>query len=252
MPNSTLAEVLGVSVHRGPNKVLERASVSLGMGEVVAVMGENGSGKSTLIEAFAGIISLREGEVVWTSESGKVVIRDSEGRRNAPPAMGLTLQRDAICGDEKVSERLAAALSVAGISPENDQLSELLEKWGLSHRSDERVAHLSGGLRRRLSILCGLAPAALSDRPRVVLLDEPSEGLDDTSKTTLLGWIKALAERNHAILIATHDNEIHSCADRVIRIDNCKLIETPGESSGVASSIPEACYVGEKNPISMA
>ena len=250
MPNSTLAEVRGVSVHRGPNKVLESASVSIRMGEVVAVMGENGSGKSTLIEAFAGIIPLREGEVVWTSELGKAVIRDSEGRRNAPPAMGLTLQRDGICGDEKVSERLAVALSVAGISPEKNQISQLLEKWGLSHRSDERVSHLSGGLRRRLSILCGLAPAALSDRPRVVLLDEPSEGLDDTSKITLRGWIKALAERNHAILIATHDSKIHSCADRVIRIENCKLFETPVESLGDPFSIPDSCHIGDKDPIS--
>ncbi len=250
MANSTLAEVKSASIHRGPNMVLDGVSASIGMGEIVAVTGENGSGKSTLIEAFSGIISLREGEVVWYSESGQTVIRDSQGRRNPPPAMGLTLQKDGICGDETVSERLSVALSVAGVSPDKSQISGLLENWGLFHRSNDRVAHLSGGLRRRLSILCGLAPAALSEHPRVVLLDEPSEGLDDSSKATLRGWIKALAERRHGILIATHDKEISSCADRVIRIENSTFIETKGESLGEPHNIPETCPEEGQNPIS--
>ena len=61
-----LAEVKGIDVHRGQSKVLESASVNVGAGEVVAVMGHNGSGKTTLIEAFAGILPLRSGEVIWT------------------------------------------------------------------------------------------------------------------------------------------------------------------------------------------
>ena len=250
MSNSTLAELRKASVHRGRHKVLSGVSASIGMGEVVAVTGENGSGKSTLIETFAGIIPLREGEVAWYSESGQIVIRDSEGRRNPPPAMGLTLQKDGFCGDETVSERLSLALSVAGFTPDKDRISGLLENWGLVHRSNERIAQLSGGLRRRLSILCGLAPAALSEHPRVVLLDEPSEGLDDSSKTTLKGWIKALAERNHGILIATHDKEIFSCADREIRIQNSRLLDSEGESSGVPCSIPEVHPGGDQNSIS--
>ena len=250
MPNSTLAEVRGVTIQRGNNQVLRDASISIRRGEIVAVTGENGSGKSTLIEAFAGILPLRQGEVKWFSESGEVVVRDFEGRRNPPPAMGLTLQRDGICGDETVSERLSVALSVAGVDPQPDRINSLLDSWGLSHRSDERISQLSGGLRRRLSILCGLAPAALSDSPRLVLLDEPSEGLDESSKDSLMGWIKALAERKHGIIVATHDGELSSCADRVVKIEDSTLKETSGESSGAAEEIPEACPNISRNTIS--
>ncbi len=250
MPNSTLAEVRGVTIQRGNNQVLRDASISIRRGEIVAVTGENGSGKSTLIEAFAGILPLRQGEVKWFSESGEVVVRDFEGRRNPPPAMGLTLQRDGICGDETVSERLSVALSVAGVDPQPDRINSLLDSWGLSHRSDERISQLSGGLRRRLSILCGLAPAALSDSPRLVLLDEPSEGLDESSKDSLMGWIRALAERKHGIIVATHDGELSSSADRVVKIEDSTLKETSGESSGAAEEIPEACPNISRNTIS--
>ena len=250
MPNSTLAEVRGVRIHRGHNEVLRDASISIGTGEVLAVTGENGSGKSTLIEAFAGILPLREGEVIWFSESGDLVLRDSEGRRNSPPAMGLTLQKDGICGDETVSERLSLALSVAGVDPQPNRINALLGAWGLSHRSNERVSQLSRGLRRRLSTLCGLAPAALSDSPRLVLLDEPSEGLDEDSKSILVGWIRALAERKHGIIVATHDRDVSSCADRVVTIEHSTLKETPGESFGEAEEIPIASQNVARNPIS--
>ena len=250
MPNSTLAEVRDVTIQRGNNQVLRDASISIRRGEIVALTGENGSGKSTLIEAFAGILPLRKGVVKWFSESGEVVVRDFEGRRNPPPAMGLTLQRDGICGDETVSERLSVALSVAGVDPKPDRINSLLDSWGLSHRSDERISQLSGGLRRRLSILCGMAPAALSDSPMLVLLDEPSEGLDESSKDSLMGWIRALAERKHGIIVVTHDGELSSCADRVVNIEDSTLKETSGESSGAAEEIPEACTNISRNTIS--
>ena len=250
MLSSPLAQVKGIDVHRGPFKVLEGASVTLEEGEIVAVMGENGSGKTTLIEAFAGILPLRSGEVIWQEGDESTVVRDSEGRRNPPPPMGLTLQRGGICGDETVFERMAVSLSVAGISSDVEQILELLEHWGLRHRSNDRVAHLSGGLRRRLAILCGLAPAALSQSPRVVLLDEPSEGLDESAKVTLRGWIRALSSRNHGILMATHDKELSSCADRVLVIEDKSLREAPGDSSGEPSKLPGISQTSEQSPIS--
>ena len=161
-----IATASGIEVYRGPHKVLSSATVSLHGGEVVAIIGENGSGKSTLIESFVGILPLRSGEVSWSTRSGgQRLVRDSDGRRNAPPPMGLTLQRDGMCGEQTVIERLSSALSVAGLFPNRSRLLELLEEWGLSHRLDSRVAHISGGQRRRLALLCGLAPAALATIP---------------------------------------------------------------------------------------
>jgi len=250
MPASSLAQVKTIDVRRGPSRVLEAVSVTLREGEVVAVTGENGSGKTTLLEAFAGILPLRSGEVIWHEGGDPIVVRDSEGRRNSPPPMGLTLQRGGICGDETVSERLAVSLSVAGISPGDGQILELLSHWGLRHRSNDRVSHLSGGLRRRLAILCGLAPAALSKTPRAILLDEPSEGLDESAKETLRGWIRALSHRNHGILMTTHDKEISSCAHRVLAIENKMLKESPGVSSGEPSQLPGTGQTSQRSTIS--
>ena len=250
MPISTLAQVNGIEVHRGPSVVLERASVTIGWGEVVSVMGDNGSGKTTLIESFAGILPLRSGEVIWHDEGESILVRDSDGRRNPPPPMGLTLQKGGISGEETVSERLEVSLSASGIHPRREKIGDLLGHWGLRHRSDDRVAHLSGGLRRRLSILCGLAPAVLSETPRVVLLDEPSEGLDDSAKEILKGWIRALSSRNHGILFATHDKDLSSCADRIISIEDSILSESPGKSIGEPCELPKPVKSSEKRAIS--
>jgi ABC-type multidrug transport system ATPase subunit len=76
-------------------------------------------------------------------------------------------------GEETVQERLMTVLKVSGCEFDDIKISELLDCWGLKHRSSDRISQLSGGLARRLSVLSGLAPALLSKNPRVVLLDEP-------------------------------------------------------------------------------
>jgi len=250
MGQAALVAAAAIEVHRGPRSVLEGVSIDLREGEVVAVLGENGSGKTTLIEACAGILPLRSGRVTWRTESGaERVVRDSEGRRTAPPSMGLTLQKDGMCGEETVKERLATALSVAGRDPSGDDISSLLDAWGLEHRSDDRISQLSGGLRRRLSLLCGLAPAALSAGSRAVLLDEPSEGLDDGAKALLRGWLRGLASNGHGVLVATHDRDVIACADRLISIRGGVLDETTGESTGEPIALPNACPPAEPSQI---
>ena len=230
--------------------MLDGVSETLCQGEVVAIMGENGSGKTTLIEAFAGLIPLRSGDVIWSEDENSIVVRDSQGRRNQPPSMGLTLQKGGVCGDETVMERISVSLSVAGIEHSDDQIMELLSQWGLEHRANDRLAHLSGGLGRRVAILGGLAPAALSNSPLVVLLDEPSEGLDDSAKDTLRSWIRSLSSRNHTILMATHDKDISSSADRVLTIRDGSVEEQIGESLGEICDLPQSGERGSKTSVS--
>ena len=86
--------------------------------------------------------------------------------------------------------------------------------------------------------------------PLVVLLDEPSEGLDDSAKDTLRSWIRSLSSRNHAILMATHDKDISSCADRVLTIEDGSVQEHAGESSGEICDLPQSDERGDKTPVS--
>jgi len=235
-----MLQAAGIEVHRGSRVVLKDADFSLERGQVVALAGPNGSGKTTLLEACAGILPLTSGSVIWRTDGDEErVVRDSDGRRNEPPPMGLTLQSDGMCGEETVEERLLVSLSVSGRNSDGNTVSQMLSEWGLEHRRADRVSQLSGGQRRRLAVLCGLAPAVLSADSRVVLLDEPSEGLDESGRALLAGWLRALARDGHSVLVATHDEGVVRCADRVLGVRDENLTESPGSSEGEPSRLPE-------------
>ena len=235
-----MLQAAGIEVHRGSRVVLKDADFSLERGQVVALAGPNGSGKTTLLEACAGILPLTSGSVIWRTDGDEErVVRDSDGRRNEPPPMGLTLQSDGMCGEETVEERLLVSLSVSGRNSDGNTVSQMLSEWGLEHRRADRVSQLSGGQRRRLAVLCGLAPAVLSADSRVVLLDEPSEGLDESGRALLAGWLRALARDGHSVLVATHDEGVVRCADRVLGVRDGNLAEYPGLSEGEPSRLPE-------------
>ncbi len=243
-----MLQTSGISVDRGGREVLRGVDFDLKSGEIVALTGENGSGKTTMLETCAGILPLSQGIVSRLSESGAMkILRDHEGRRNQPPPTGLTLQRDGICGEETVGERLEVALNVAGRSIREPTASDVLRQWGLEHRRADRVAQLSGGQRRRLAVLCGLAPAALSGEPRVVLLDEPSEGLDRAGKELLISWLRGLAINGHAVMVATHDQAVIDCCNRVMEVGSGTLIETAGKSEGSPSNLPEPLPAEEQS-----
>ena len=235
-----MLQAAGIEVHRGSRVVLKDANFLLERGEVVALAGPNGSVKTTLLEVCAGILPLTSGSVIWRTDGNEErVVRDSDGRRNKPPPMGLTLQSDGMCGEETVEERLLVSLSVSGRSSDGNTVSQMLSEWGLEHRRADRVSQLSGGQRRRLAVLCGLAPAALSADSRVVLLDEPSEGLDESGRALLAGWLRALARDGHSVLVATHDEGVVRCADRVLGVREGNLAESLGSSEGEPSRLPE-------------
>ena len=235
-----MLQAAGIEVHRGSRVVLKDVDFSLERGQVVTLAGPNGSGKTTLLEACAGILPLTSGSVIWRTDGDEErVVRDSDGRRNEPPPMGLTLQSDGMCGEETVEERLLVSLSVSGRNSDGNTVSQMLSEWGLEHRRADRVSQLSGGQRRRLAVLCGLAPAVLSADSRVVLLDEPSEGLDESGRALLAGWLRALARDGHSVLVATHDEGVVRCADRVLGVRDENLTESPGSSEGEPSRLPE-------------
>ena len=222
-----LLELSSLTVKRGKSTVLDSVDLQVTSGDVVVLVGENGSGKSTLIEAAAGILNLSAGKV---HHSGQL-IRDSDGRRNQPPPFGLALQSGGFSQDEFVSERVATASSTSGRTANEEWVSKRLEEWGLRHRSQDRIAWLSGGMKRKVGIIAGLTPALASDEPRLILLDEPSEGLDENSIQTLKKQISSLSSSDHAFVIATHDESLSDLATRRITVSNSSISEEKVENS---------------------
>ncbi len=225
--NAPLLELSSLTVKRGKSTVLDSVDLQVSSGDVIVLVGENGSGKSTLIEAAAGILNLSAGKV---HHSGQL-IRDSDGRRNQPPPFGLALQSGGFSQDEFVSERVATASSTSGRTANEEWVSKRLEEWGLRHRSQDRIAWLSGGMKRKVGIIAGLTPALASDEPRLILLDEPSEGLDENSIQTLKSQISSLSSSGHAFVIATHDESLSDLATRRITVSNSSISEEKVENS---------------------
>ncbi|MBT4982735.1 MAG: ATP-binding cassette domain-containing protein, partial [Euryarchaeota archaeon] len=204
---------------------------------VVCLSGENGCGKSTVIETAAGLISMENG----SCEISGQLIRDSQGRRGRTN-FGLCLQDDCIMGDELVGERI---LDAAG---SEFDITDLLAKWGLSHRIHDKVAMLSGGQRRRVALLSGLVPAMISSKPVAILLDEPDSGLDDESVEKLAETVRDLAAGGHAILISSHDSRIISTADRIIEFPFKEKKGEPasGKFTVIKTNSVRKSYVGHR------
>ena len=155
----------------GQITALDGASFELGEGELLALLGPNGAGKTTLIRAITGRVRLDAGEIRLF---GRIV----DGRRT-PPEIGIVPQEVALYPLLTARENLWAFGSLQGLSgPElRKQIDWVLEKIGLRDRASEPVKQFSGGMRRRLNIGCGIL-----HRPRVVLLDEPTVGVDPQSR----------------------------------------------------------------------
>jgi ABC-type multidrug transport system ATPase subunit len=243
MPDDTpLLELSSISVRRGRVNVLNSINLKVSSGDVVLLVGENGSGKSTLIEAAAGILPLSTGEVKHSDQ----LVRDSEGRRSKPQPFGLALQSGGFSQDELVEERIATAVAVSGYEAESDWISARLDEWALRHRAKDRIAWLSEGMNRRVGVLAGIVPALASSEGKLILLDEPSEGLDETSVNTLRKQIASLAVAGHAIVIATHDDDLSSLATRRLTVGKATISEEEIGETSQTSNRPD-CGTLEKS-----
>ena len=214
----------GVEVRRGLSTVLKGVDLAVSEGEIIALVGPNGCGKSTLVETAAGMHMMRAGSTSHVDGKTLAVIRNHHGHRGLSQPFGLALQKDGASGDELVGERLQIAIDMG---EEENYFPTALEdeavKWGLSHRLNDRIAWLSGGMARRVSVLAGLFPALISQSPRLVILDEPSSGLDRDGSRILCEELTALAEKGHGILVATHNQKVIDIATKTVEWVGKKL-----------------------------
>ena len=221
--------MVGGTVRRGSKTVLRELDLRINESEVVCIVGDNGSGKSTLLETLAGLHPLREGEIMGPALDGKdIVVADSKGRSTPLPGLSIALQSDGACLDETVIGRLKMATLVAGTEANDEEIKQIMAEWSILHRSGDRLATLSNGLRRRVSVLSALIPALKSEKKGLVMLDEPSEGMDETSQKLLRYAIENLRSLGHTVVIATHDQSLMNVADRLIRIQD-QTISVTGE-----------------------
>jgi ABC-2 type transport system ATP-binding protein len=198
----------------GSVTALDGASLELREGELLALLGPNGAGKTTLIRAIAGRVRLDGGEI-------RLFQRVLDGRRT-PPELGIVPQEIAVYPLLTARENLDAfgrlhALSGAEL---RHQIDWALDTTGLADRASEPVQRFSGGMKRRLNIACGLL-----HRPRVVLLDEPTAGVDPQSRDRIYSMLAELASRGVSLLVTTHQlEEAEARCSRTVIIDYGRVI----------------------------
>jgi ABC-2 type transport system ATP-binding protein len=198
----------------GAVKALDGVSLELAEGELLALLGPNGAGKTTLIRAIAGRVRLDSGEI-------RVFGRTAE-RGRTPPELGIVPQEIALYPLMTARENLGAfgrlhGLSGAGLTR---QIDWALSATALADRADEPVRAFSGGMRRRLNIACGVL-----HRPRIVLLDEPTAGVDPQSRDRIYDTLAELTRQGVSLLLTTHHlEEAEARCSRTVIIDGGKVI----------------------------
>jgi ABC-2 type transport system ATP-binding protein len=210
----TVLTVAGARKAFGPVTALDGASFELREGELLGLLGPNGAGKTTLIRAVAGRLQLDAGEIRLFGEP----IRS--GRTD--PALGVVPQEIALYPLMSARENLQVFGSLLGLAgaERSRQVDWALEHTGLSDRANEPVARFSGGMRRRLNIACGIV-----HRPRVLLLDEPTVGVDPQSRDRINEMLASLRAGGVSLVLTTHHlEEAEARCSRTVIIDHGRVI----------------------------
>lgn len=202
MPPSPVS-LAAATVRRGPTTVLDRLDATFEPGSVTVVAGANGSGKSTLLEVVAGVLPLTAGRVSGTG-SGVAHVAQTVAGSGPPLTVGATVTMgrwSALrwwCPPRRSDRRLVAGL---------------LDRLDLTDLADRPLDQLSGGQRQRALVALGLAQQA-----PVLLVDEPTAGVDARSLRLVLDALAAEAARGVVVVHAAHDPEALAAADRVLTL----------------------------------
>jgi ABC-2 type transport system ATP-binding protein len=188
-------DVRGLSKQYGTLRAVDDVAFRIHAGETYGLLGPNGAGKTTTISMVCGLLARDAGTVLL----GGVPV--DIGSTAARAQIGYVPQALAIYPDLSARENLAFFGRLQGLAgtPLRDRIAEVLELTGLADRADERTDRFSGGMQRRLNIGIGLL-----HRPRLLLLDEPTVGVDPQSRNAILESIAALGRSGMAILYTTH------------------------------------------------
>lgn len=219
-----LLEVKAVSKTYGSGETavyaLKKASFSVPKGEFVAIVGESGSGKSTLLNLIGGLDTPTSGKVYISKrnlfemkEENLTVFR----RRN----IGFIFQSFHLIPELNVEQNIIFPVLLDYQKPDKKYLEEILEVLNLKERRHHLPNQLSGGQQQRVAIA-----RALATKPAILLADEPTGNLDSKTSQDVLGLLKVTGEKfGQTIIMITHNEEIAQLADRIIRIEDGKILE---------------------------
>jgi ABC-2 type transport system ATP-binding protein len=231
-----MISVEGLSKRFGELRAVDRISFSVARAELFGFLGPNGAGKTTTISMICGLLRPDDGTV----QIGEYNMWESP--KAAKRLLGLVPQEPAFYEEFSARENLLFWGGLYGVPrAELKRNSEaILERVGLAERAKEPVSRFSGGMKRRLNLAIGLV-----HRPQVLLLDEPTVGIDPQARNNILEIIRDIAREGTTILFTTHHlEEAEKLCDRIAIMDHGRILQT-GSVSDLAK------VVGDRDVITL-
>lgn len=211
--------VSDLSVHYGKHHALKNIDLEINSGELIGIIGPNGAGKTSFINALCGRVDY----------DGLVQIGDTRLKRgnNRQKLLGLVPQDIGLYTHMTARENLAAFAKIMGLSrtERKDAIEAALDAVGMTAKANDVINALSGGMKRRINVA-----AAIMHKPKVIIFDEPTAGVDVPARDTLHRLARKLAETGIAVLLVTHELEqAEALCDKILILcDGAKLdFDTP-------------------------
>lgn len=206
----------------GENSVraLDGVNFSVENGEFVAIVGTSGSGKSTLLHMLGGLDRPTSGSV---TVAGKDIfsLKDEALTIFRRRKIGFVFQNYNLVPVLNVYENIVLPIQLDGETPDKHYIESIVETLGIGSKLESLPNNLSGGQQQRVAIA-----RALASKPAIILADEPTGNLDSKTSQDVLGLLKVSSQKYaQTIVMITHNEEIAQLADRIIRIEDGKIVE---------------------------
>jgi len=238
-----ILKVEGLSVEYGPVKAVKNVSFDVLQGEIFGLLGPNGAGKTSTLSSIEGLIKYKTGSIIVDGKDVKAQ------PLFAKAAMGVQLQSTSFQPELNVVEILRLFAGIYGVSLDKDKIHGILKEIGLEDAAGKKFSQLSGGQQQRVSLVI-----ATIHNPRLVLLDEPTTGLDPQARRQLWERIEGIRERGHAVLLTTHSmEEAEAVCDRIAIVDHGQIIaiDTPQNMIDKHKNDPEVIAVSRRGKVTL-
>ena len=198
---------------------LDGVSINIEKGEFVAIVGTSGSGKSTLLNMLGGLDRPDSGKVFV---DGKDIfsLNDEELTIFRRRKIGFIFQNYNLVPSLNVYENIVLPVELDGNIPDKEYINTIISTLGLSEKTENLPNNLSGGQQQRVAIA-----RALASKPAIILADEPTGNLDSKTSQDVLGLLRITSQKfSQTIAMITHNEEIAQLSDRIIRIEDGKIL----------------------------
>jgi ABC-2 type transport system ATP-binding protein len=241
--NQPVLQVEDLDIFYGNFQAVRNVSFEVRPGEIFGLLGPNGAGKTSTLSAAEGLIR---------PTSGTIRVAGYDIRRQplyARACMGVQLQATSFQPELTVGEIVTLYAGLYGINLSTDQVHSILTDINLQDQVGKRFGQLSGGQQQRISLVI-----ATIHNPQLVLMDEPTTGLDPQSRRQLWVRIEAMRDRGHGILLTTHSmEEAEAVCDRIAIIDHGRIITTDSPRAIIEDNRdrPEVIEASRKGKITL-